>query len=90
MGDHRAEVKVEFTFHGETRKLHLDWVNYVDGGDGIDDRVRDFFNDAYTDGMSRYHDLVNAEYRKRHAAEIEAEERAQLARLEVKYKPIER
>jgi len=85
MGDHRAEVKIEFTFHGETRKLHLNWVNYVDGGDGIDDRVRGFFEEAYTDGMTRYHELANKAYRERHAQEIEAEERQQLAQLKAKY-----
>lgn len=85
MGDHRADVKIEFTFHGETRKLHLDWVNYVDGGDGIDDRVREFFETAYTDGMTRYHKLAAAAYRDRHKEEIEAREREELAALKAKY-----
>jgi hypothetical protein len=87
MGDHRATVKIEFTFHGKTYKMDS-WINWSCWGSdesGIDQRVVDFFREATRDGLARYEAAEAERYQREHAAEIEAHERAQLARLQSKY-----
>lgn len=87
MGDHRADIKIEFSFHGKTYKMDA-WINWCPDSDGdwvIDRRVVDFFRASYEDGMGRYNAMVEKNYQKEHAAEIEAGERAQLKQLKEKY-----
>lgn len=54
MGDHRADVKITFDFHG--KKYEYDaWINYQ-GYDGVDQRIIEFFENSWSDGMSRYNE----------------------------------
>lgn len=85
MGDHRAEIKVDFTIHGKTYKLNLDWINYFDNGNGIDQRVVDFFSESWDDARGRF-DAECAEYhRRQYAAQNELAERQQYAALKARF-----
>jgi hypothetical protein len=88
MGDHRAELKVWFRFHDKVYKHHYAWINWCpDSDDGIDSRVRRFFEHAYQDGMARDQREVEKWHEEQRKEEIEAGERAELARLKAKYDP---
>jgi hypothetical protein len=81
MGDHRASIKIEMEFHGITSKTDL-YINYAPNGCcEMDERVAEFFRNAYDKGMSE-HDSGMAEYWKKRDEEKEKEE---LARLKAKY-----
>lgn len=85
MGDHRANIKVEFTIHDKTYRQEWGWINYSADEDGIDRRIVEWFDECWQDAYGRYStamyeaDIENRERRKR---EAELEE---LARLTAKY-----
>ena len=84
MGDHRTEIKIEFTAHGKTYRQ--EWsINYFDNGDGIDQRIVDWFRACWEDAYARYNKAVQRHYAKEDVARLEREERAELARLIEKY-----
>lgn len=85
MGDHRAHIKIEMSFHGIERKMdsYPNW--FPDEWWGIDENMREFFVDIYSRGMAKYNDEMaeaDAIVRK---DEIEAEEKRELRRLQAKY-----
>lgn len=85
MGDHRADIKVEFTIHEKTYRQVWDWINYTDNGDGIDQRVVEWFDECWQDARDRWYraiDKADAENRQRREREDELKE---LARLKAKY-----
>jgi hypothetical protein len=87
MGDHRANVKIEFEFHGEVYKYD-GWINWSPDNaefDGVDGRVIEFFRESTADGMKRYNADVAEYMREQRAAEIERAERAEVERLNKKY-----
>jgi len=53
MGDHRASVKITFEAHGITRTADMN-INWVPEYDGIDDRVREFFQRAWDECLAVY------------------------------------
>jgi len=55
MGDHRADIKIEFTIHGKTYKQSW-FINYFDDGDGVDSRISDWFRKCWHNAKSR-HDI---------------------------------
>ena len=60
MGDHRASIKVEFSMYGETEKADM-WINWsVNSGEcyEVDQRVIDFFRDAYLKMRDKYDDHI--------------------------------
>lgn len=85
MTDMKANVKIEFHFMGKTYAMDS-YINYS-GADGVDERVVEFFQEAYDDGMKRYNEQVRKYYMEKHAKEIEQEEREILAALKAKYEP---
>lgn len=85
MGDHRANIKLEFTIHGKTYQHEFWGINYSDNGYGIDDRIVDWFAECWRDARGRWQDEVDAYHAKEHAKEIEEAERKQLAFLKAKY-----
>ena len=89
MGDHRANIKLEFTIHGKTYKTEFGWINYSDNGYGVDERIIDWFAECWSDARERYQVEVDAYHAKEHAKEIEDAERKQLATLKAKYEPQE-
>jgi hypothetical protein len=87
MGDHRADVKIEFTFHGKTEKFDA-WINWCPDSDGdyvIDPRVVNFFRRCYNEGMDRYNDAVYESQRKEREIAERAQELCDLRRLKEKY-----
>lgn len=85
MGDHRANIKVEFTIHDKTYKNEWGWINYTDNGDGVDRRVVEWFSDCWNDAYSRYSDaMYEADRENRERLERDAELK-ELARLKTKY-----
>lgn len=85
MGDHRATVKIEFTFHGKTYQMNS-WINWSpDECSGVDQRVLDFFRQATEDGLTRYHEEEMAYHAEQRKKETEENEREQLERLKKKY-----
>lgn len=89
MGDHRATIAIKFTLPNKTYETvigSLGGINYVADSDGVDERVREFFSESWDDYQSWYGDRIAEHYRKENAAQIERDERAQLAALEAKYK----
>lgn len=89
MGDHRADIKIEFNFHGKTYKYDADlnWFPDVEGDWVIDERVVAFFRHAYEDGMNRYHRMIEKSREGERKAEEERRDKAELARLKAKYEP---
>ena len=85
MGDHRANIKLEFTIPGKTYTTEFAWINYSDNGYGVDDCVIDWFAECWSDARERWQAQVDEYHAKEHAAEIEAGERRQLAVLIAKY-----
>lgn len=85
MGDHRATVKIEFTFHGKTYRMDS-WINWSPTEyNGVDQRVIDFFCQATEDGLARYHEEEMAYHAEQRKKEAEENERKELARLKKKY-----
>jgi hypothetical protein len=87
MGDHRADVKITFKFHGQTYEMDS-WINWSGHGsecDGVDQRVIDFFRASTKDGLARYHAAADKAYAIAHAADIEASERREFERLREKF-----
>lgn len=88
MGDHRATIKIEFELPNKTYKTvigSMGGINYCADDDGIDMSVREFFSASWDDYLSWYNDKIAEHFKKEHAAEIEATERRELARLSAKY-----
>ena len=77
MTDFRAFIKVEMDFMDITKKTELN-INYHDNGDGIDQRIVDFFSDAYDEGMLKYYAEIERDSQIENQKKIESEERIEL------------
>lgn len=53
MSDHRAEIKIEFHYHGKCYKKHWNWINWSEPS-GVDSRVTDWLRECAEDGYARY------------------------------------
>jgi hypothetical protein len=87
MGDHRASVTIEFTFHGKTEKAEW-WINWWPWGSaapGVDQRILDWFHEQTEAGMQRYDEQMEQFWRDENKAATEKAERAELDRLAAKY-----
>ena len=87
MGDHRADIKIKFLFHGKTYDFDA-WINWCPDAKGdwvIDPCVVEFFRSSYEDGMDRYNEMVAKSEKEQMRKDIEARERAQLKALKQKY-----
>jgi hypothetical protein len=89
MGDHRANVKIEFEFHGKTYKMDA-YINYFPENGSVDERVTQFFESAYEDGISRYNEKIYKSQEKERKAKLEEDERSEYARLRSKYETKEK
>lgn len=58
MGDFRASIKIDMELMGKKYKNEWGWINYFDNGDGIDQRIVDWFNECWEDTQNRYDDLI--------------------------------
>jgi hypothetical protein len=82
MSDSRFHLEVKFEIYGEkfTWSPSLNWST---GECGCDDRITGWFADCHSKAYGKFQDGQHSRIRK----EIEAEERAELARLLAKYPP---
>lgn len=85
MGDHRANIKVEFAVHGKTYKSEWNINYWPEDDSGIDRRISEWFLECWEDAYSRYQKSVVDSEHEQNKSRIEAEERAQLAKLLDKY-----
>lgn len=86
MGDHRADIKIKFSMYGEVKKADM-WINWSPHDSecsGIDQRVLDFFREAYNEMYGTYMDQV-FEHAQIEQEKQEAEERKEYERLRKKF-----
>jgi hypothetical protein len=82
MGDHRFELKAEFSMHGHEKKINwnLNW------SDSIPERLAEWVEQQYQEAMNFWYEAEWTAEDHRNA-EIERTERAELDRLKAKYEP---
>jgi len=56
MGDHRALITIKVEAHGVKREAKEWWINYCpeDGGNSLDQRVREFFEEWWGDARDAW------------------------------------
>ena len=85
MGDHRANIKIEITFHGVKDSVDM-WINYFpEGCCNVDRRVTEFIEKVYLKGMKKWDEQQASYFEERDKADKERAERAELDRLKHKY-----
>lgn len=84
MSDSRFHLKVEFEIYGQKYKWEPSF-NYFDRGDGMDERIHDWFVKCYQDAHGKYQAAMYEEQREQEKREAEQRERVELARLRAKY-----
>lgn len=86
MGDFRADIKIKMESLGKNYKMGS-WINYTPESEcyGVDQRIIDFFRNAWDDIKSRHDKKVAKYFEEQHKEEIEKQERAELERLKDKY-----
>lgn len=83
MSDFKASIKIDIHFMGKDYNADM-WINW----DGPDNRaVYKWLSEVYEDGCTRYESENHKRYAAQVAAEEEARERAEYARLKEKYDP---
>jgi hypothetical protein len=85
MGDHRAEVKIEFTIHGKTYKGHWGWINWFPSTGGCDERIIEWFGESWDDASARYDQMIWERGREAREKEEEEQDRKEYARLKEKF-----
>lgn len=84
MSDSRFHLKVQFEIYGQKYEWEPS-LNYFNRGDGMDDRIFDFFVKSYEDAYSKFQYANQKAEIEARAAAKEREERELLARLKAKY-----
>lgn len=84
MGDSRFHLKVEFEIFGKEYKWSPS-LNYYDRGDGIDDRIFQWFVSCYEDAYRHWEASMEAANAERERIDTERREREELRRLKEKY-----
>lgn len=86
MGDHRPKITADFEMHGHKAHFDFGWCNWSDNGDGIDQRIVDWFRDQASIAMEIWRDDCDKYFADKNKEANEKSERAELARLKDKYK----
>lgn len=84
MSDSRFHLKVDFEIYGQK----FNWnpsLNYFDRGDGMDDRIFQWFVDCYNEAHDKYQDAIYEADRINREKATERVERAEFERLKAKY-----
>lgn len=87
MGDHRASIKIEFSMYGETKKADM-WINWspdTSESQYVDQRVLDFFREAYLQMYSKHWESQQREERRYARLAAEEAERKEYERLKSKF-----
>lgn len=87
MGNHRPKITADFEMHGHKAHFDFGWCNWSPNGDGVDQRVIDWFREQAEIAMNRWRADVEAYHAERDKEEIEKSERDHLAKLKAKYEP---
>lgn len=85
MGDHRPKITCHFEMHGHVADYDFGWCNWSDNGNGIDQRIVDWFREQSEIAIGMWRDRIDADEAIRNKAAIERGERTELARLKAKY-----
>jgi hypothetical protein len=84
MSDSRFHLKVEFSIYGRDFKWNPS-LNWYGGDERIDSRIIDWFESCYAEAYAEYREGIQDDLEREERQRIEAEERAQLAKLKAKY-----
>jgi hypothetical protein len=85
MGDHRPKITADFEMHGHKAHYDYGWCNWSDNGDGIDQRIVDWFREQVEIAMNKYHERVHESQREQRQRDDEQRDRAEFARLKAKF-----
>ena len=85
MGDHRFSFKAEFEFHGIKDTIDLGWHNWDGGTSAIDSRILRFIESVRDRGFAKYETDLARYFDEQNKSKTEESERAELARLKLKY-----
>ena len=84
MGDHRASIKIQFEMHGIKNETDM-YVNWWDNGQGIDERIVDFFRESVEESMNKYEEELNKYRIEEKRKNQELYDKQEYARLKKKY-----
>lgn len=84
MTDFKADIKIKFDFMGKV-ETYDGYINYSDRGDGLDERIAEWFCAKYEAGIRRYQDRLDEVTRAQREHDLERSERSELERLTAKY-----
>ena len=85
MGDHRPTITCHFEMHGHVADYDFGCCNWSDNGDGIDQRIVDWFAEQSAIAIGKWRREVDAYHRERDKDKIREQEIAELNRLKEKY-----
>ena len=85
MGDHRPTITCHFEMHGHIADFNFGWCNWSDNGDGIDQRIVDWFRDQSEIAMDRWRDAIDEAETEARETKTREDDLATLARLKAKY-----
>lgn len=84
MGDHRASIQITFEMHEVKKEIDM-WINWCDNGDGIDNRVVEFFRDASEEAMHVYEIKMDKYRIEQYQKQREQNDKIEYERLKKKY-----
>lgn len=85
MGAHRPIITCHFEMHGHVADFAFGWCNWSDNGDGIDQRIVDWFREQSGIAIAKWRAEIDECYRERRARLIKTEKLETLKRLKAKY-----
>lgn len=80
MGDHRAEIKLQFEIHGKTYATTMS-INYWPNDEGIDERLVEWFRTCWEEARARWQQARNTYWAKEDAELLRTRELAERDRL---------
>lgn len=85
MGDHRPKITCDFEMHGH--KAHFDFghCNWSDNGDGMDNRIVDWFREQSSIAISIWQQAIWEDQQEEREKKTKEDEIKQLAILKAKY-----
>lgn len=84
MGDHRASIQITFEMHGIKKECDM-WINWWDNGNGIDDRIIEFFSDASSEAMLKWNKIIYDSQKIEREKQVEENDFCEFQRLKKKY-----
>jgi len=85
MGDHRPEIKIQFEMHGHKANFNFGYCNWSDNGDGIDQRIVDWFEEQSRIAIGVWREGIYEAEKEQRDKDKAARELEELKRLKDKY-----